>query len=61
VARFQIQETGKCSVKIVTSSGSQEIDEIARETLQRWRFKPATVDGKAVVSSRKIRVEFEYD
>lgn len=61
VARFSIRDTGKFSVKLVSSSGSQEIDDIALKTLQLWKFKPATVDGKPIESSRKIRVEFEFD
>lgn len=61
VARFNIKKTGKFSVKLVNSSGSQEIDDIALKTLRQWKFRPATVDGAPVDSSRKIRVEFEFE
>jgi len=34
---------------------------MALSTLRRWKFKPATLDGKSVDSSRKIKVEFEVE
>ena len=35
-------------VEITSSSGYPILDESARTTIQRWRFHPATIDGKAV-------------
>jgi periplasmic protein TonB len=35
-------------VKLKKSSGSRLLDQTAIETVRKWRFKPATVDGKAV-------------
>lgn len=35
-------------VEIRTSSGYPLLDESARTAVQRWRFRPATVDGKPV-------------
>lgn len=61
IAKFMIKSDGKTSVHLLTSSGSQEVDDIAVETLRRWRFNPAQLDGKPVDSSRKIRVEFEIE
>lgn len=61
VAKFVIKKDGKTSVSLLTSSGSQEVDDIALNTLRRWKFKPATLDGQAVDSSRKIKVEFEVE
>jgi len=60
-ARFTIKADGKVSVSLLTSSGSPEVDDVALTTLSRWRFKPATLDGKPVDSTRKIRVEFEVE
>ncbi len=60
-ARFVVKADGKVSVKLLTSSGSPEVDDVALTTLCRWRFKPATLDGKPVDSTRKIRVEFEIE
>lgn len=60
-ARFIIKADGKVSVNLLTSSGSPEVDDIALTTLCRWRFKPATLDGKPVDCTRKIRIEFEIE
>lgn len=35
-------------VRLRRSSGSPELDRSAVETVRRWRFKPATVDGRSV-------------
>jgi len=61
VARFRIKNDGKYSVILVSTSGSEQVDEVALSTLRRWRFKPAMLDGKPVDSTRKIRVEFEVN
>ncbi len=61
LARFIIKQDGNSSVKLLSSTGSAEVDEIAVSTLQRWKFKPATVNGKPVESAKKIKVEFEVE
>ncbi len=61
IAKFLVKADGKTSVVLVSSSGSSEVDEMALNTLRRWKFKPATVDGKPIDSTRKIRVEFEVE
>ena len=46
-----IDESGRVTeVKIARSSGSSRLDAAAVETVKKWRFKPATVDGQAVAS-----------
>lgn len=59
VARFWISADGKSKVKLLTHSGSHEIDDITLATLRRWKFKPAMLDGMPVESTRRIKVEFE--
>jgi len=61
LAKFTIKQDGASSVTLLSSTGSTEVDEIAVSTLQRWKFKPATVNGKPVESAKKIRVEFEVE
>lgn len=61
MARFVIDPTGKTKVKLLTSSGSDEIDDITLQTLRRWKFQPAMLDGKPVSSTRRIKVEFQID
>jgi TonB family protein len=60
-ARFLIAPSGEATVTLVTSSGSEEIDALAVKTLKQWKFKPATLEGKPVSSSRRIKVEFEVE
>jgi TonB family protein len=61
IAKFLIHEDGKTNVHIVSSSGSMEVDELTLDTLRKWQFKPAMLDGKPVESSRKVRIEFEVE
>ncbi len=61
IARFFIGADGKTKVKLVSTSGSLEIDDITLITLRRWKFKPAMLDGKPVESTRRIKVEFEVN
>jgi protein TonB len=35
-------------VRLKKSSGSQLLDQTAIDTVKKWRFKPATVDGRPV-------------
>ena len=60
-ARFQIAQDGKAKVKLLSGSGSDEIDDITLQTLSKWKFKPAMLDGKPVPSTRRIKVEFQVD
>jgi periplasmic protein TonB len=59
----QIDELGRVtSVVLDQSSGSSTLDEAAmRYAKKYWRFKPATVDGKAVISSVKRSILFKLD
>lgn len=60
-ARFTIEADGAFKVKLLSSTGSQEVDDLALATLKKWKFKPAQLNGKAVKSCRKIKIEFEID
>lgn len=61
IAKFSIKPSGASSVQLLTSSGSAEVDELALETLRRWKFKPATMDGAPIEGTRKIKVEFKIE
>jgi TonB family protein len=61
IAKFLVASTGKTTVQLVSTSGSSEVDEITLETLRRWKFKPATLDGAAVEGSKKVQVEFKVE
>ncbi|SUZ36754.1 energy transducer TonB [Xanthomonas arboricola pv. juglandis] len=60
-ARLQLDVQGRVSdVSIVDRSGSNDprLDAAVMDSLRQWRFKPATRDGHAVVSSVQVPVEF---
>lgn len=49
-------------VQIERSSGNRSLDRAAREqVLQRWRFRPATQDGRAVQAIGLVPVDFRLD
>ncbi|WP_292935664.1 energy transducer TonB [Noviherbaspirillum sp.] len=46
------------AVEIKRSSGYPLLDESARSTVQTWRFKPATIDGKPVSEWYQVAIPF---
>lgn len=46
------------AVDIARSSGSAMLDEAARETIRRWRFRPAMRGGKATEARAAVPVQF---
>lgn len=48
-------------VEVLESSGSERLDEAARETLATWRFEPRREDGRAVAGTHLHRVTFRLD
>jgi protein TonB len=59
-AQFMVSPEGApTDVKIVKSSGNDELDSIALDTARKWRFKPATRDGQAIESRVILHIEFE--
>lgn len=61
IAKFLVAPSGKSSVQLISTSGSEEVDEITLQTLKRWKFKPATLDGAPVEGSKKVQVEFKVE
>ncbi|MBX9686790.1 MAG: energy transducer TonB [Candidatus Obscuribacterales bacterium] len=60
-ARFNISAEGKVEVKLLDSSGVEEIDKLVLSTLKKWRFKPASLDDRPVASNRKLKIELEVE
>lgn len=59
IARFFIDDAGKHTVKLLTSSGSEDFDERIMTTLSSWKFEAATLNGETVKSTRKVKIVFE--
>ncbi|MBM3490321.1 MAG: energy transducer TonB [Alphaproteobacteria bacterium] len=47
-------------LRIVESSGHALLDKAAREAVERWRFRPATRDGRPVADEVVVPVEFRF-
>ncbi len=49
------------NVKIVSSTGIEELDKIGLDTATRYRFRPATIDGTKVEQHVRFRIEFKVE
>lgn len=59
VLRVLVKADGTAgAVEVKNSSGYPQLDESARSTVQTWRFKPATVDGKPVSEWYQLAIPF---
>lgn len=57
-----IDEKGHVTqTKVATSSGNQDLDKSARDTVGTWTFQPATLKGKPVEVSYTITINFALD
>jgi protein TonB len=45
-------------VKILKSSGIRQLDELARRTVLKWAFRPATRDGQPVQAIGNVPIDF---
>ena len=59
-AQFMVSPSGApTDVRIVKSSGNEQLDSLALESARKWRFKPATRDGEPIESRVILHIEFE--
>lgn len=61
IARFIINPDGKTAVKLVSSTGNEDLDDLALKTLKQWKFRPATLNGAPVSSTRRVKIEFAVE
>ena len=52
------QEGAVADLKVGKSSGNADLDKAAIACASKWRYKPATLDGKAVASPWKANVDW---
>ena len=57
-ALFHIQSDGAVRAQMARSTGNARLDQIALDAASHWTFRPATIDGRPVVSTRRLRIEF---
>lgn len=60
IARVTITDEGAVT-EVSILRGHPLFDSVVREALRRWRYTPATVDGRAVTHFRVVRVPFRLD
>lgn len=59
VVRVRISSGGEAlSTEIARSSGHRSLDYAALETVRRWRFAPASLDGRPVEDELDVNVRF---
>lgn len=56
---FFVESTGKATVRLAGSSGNEELDAIALETVKKWQFRPAEQDHRAIDSKVRLRIVFK--
>ena len=56
---FFVSSSGRSVVKLLKSSGNEELDAIAISTCEKWSFHPAEENHKAIDSKVRIHIQFE--
>lgn len=59
IARINIASDGQMSVKLLTTSGSSQIDGIVLAALKKWTWSPQMIDGVAVPTVIDYKVSIE--
>jgi len=61
VIEFLITAQGEVTPRLLDSSGNDELDAIAIDTVKKWQFKPAAQDNVPIDSKTRLRILFEVD
>ncbi len=56
VAHFKVTSGGQVSVSLTTETANPRLNQILLDTLQQWRFFPATKDGAPIDSEFDVRI-----
>jgi len=59
VIEFLITAQGQVTPRLLDSSGTEELDAIALNTVARWKFKPAAQNNAPIDSKTRLRILFE--
>lgn len=56
---FYVTAQGGVTPRLVGSSGNEELDAIALETVSKWQFRPGEKDHHAIDAKVRLRIIFE--
>ena len=59
VIEFMISSTGVATPRLIGSSSNDQLDAIALETVEKWKFRPAEKNNVPIDSKVRLRIEFE--
>jgi TonB family protein len=59
VIEFLVNNQGLATPKLIGSSGNDELDAIALETVKKWQFRPAEQNHKPIDSKVRLRINFQ--
>lgn len=59
VIEFMISSTGAATPRLIDSSSNDQLDAIALETVEKWKFRPAEKNHMPIDSKVRLRIEFE--
>jgi len=58
----QVDATGRVThAAVLGSSGHAALDQAAEDAVRRWRFEPATQQGRAVFSTTTVNITFRLE
>jgi TonB family protein len=58
---IKVYPDGHIEPEVLVSSGHTELDQAVLRDLREWRWEPAEVAGKPVLSEKPIRLKLEAD
>ena len=62
VLKIQIDKEGRVTaVQVDSTSGHAILDDAAKAAVLTWRYRPATLKGRAMASERHVRLVFRLE
>ncbi len=58
---FFVSRDASFTSKLLSSTGYDELDRVVIDTLKKWKFSPATMDGQPVNGTLKLRIQFSVN
>jgi TonB family protein len=58
---FFVNKDATFTIKLLSSTGYDELDREVMDTLKRWKFSPATMNGESVKGTLKLRIQFSVN